>query len=92
MYGSDPYTVTVLIRSDIVRTEHAYNALRRIMEEMLPVSLTLHVVLLEPYIFAGKFSYLGINSTLGSYKTAAFDGRSSMMLTTLGGEPEQDRV
>jgi hypothetical protein len=59
---------------------------------MLPVSLNLHVVLLEPYIFAGKFSYLGINSTLGSYKPAAFDGRSPMMLTTLGGEPEQERV
>ncbi|MBE6613400.1 MAG: hypothetical protein E7632_13025 [Ruminococcaceae bacterium] len=92
MYGSDPYTVTVLIRSDIVNSEHAYNALRRIMEEMLPVSLNLHVVLLEPYIFAGKFSYLGINSTLGSYKPAAFDGRSPMMLTTLGGRSEQDRL
>ena len=87
MYGNDPYTVTVLIRSSAVSSEHDYNALRKIAGEMLPAPFTLHIVLLEPYIFAGKFSYLGVNSTLGSYKPAAFDGHSSMMLSTLQHSP-----
>ncbi len=84
MYGNDPYTITVLIKSDCIRSERDYNSLRKIAEEMLPASFTLRIVRLEPYIFAGKFSYLGINSTLGSYKPAAFDGLSVMMRSTLG--------
>jgi len=89
MYGSDPYTVTVLIKSSAIASEHDYNALRKIAGEMLPAPFTLHIVLLEPYIFAGKFSYLGVNSTLGSYKPAAFDGHSSMMLSTLQHRPDR---
>jgi len=83
LYGDDPYTVTVLIKSTLIKNEHDFNALQRVAAEMLPASFTLHIVLLEPYIFAGKFSYLGVNSTLGSYKPAAFDGRSAMMLSTI---------
>lgn len=84
MYGNDPYTITVLINRETVKTEHDYNALRKIAGEMLPAAMQLRTILLEPYIFAGKFSYLGINSTLGSYKSAAFDGQSTLMLSAIG--------
>ncbi|MBE6611258.1 MAG: hypothetical protein E7632_02095 [Ruminococcaceae bacterium] len=86
MYGNDPYTITVLIKSGIVKGEHDYNALRKVAEEMLPAPFSLRIVVLEPYIFAGRFSYLGINSTLGSFKPAAFDGLSVMMRSTLSGD------
>jgi hypothetical protein len=56
---------------------------RRIALEMLPVTAELNLVVLEPYIFLNKFTYLGINSTLGQYRSAALDGKSQLTLSTL---------
>jgi len=83
MYGNDPYQVTVLIKCELIKNETEFNALKKIASEMTPVSMRLNFVLLEPYIFLNKFSYVGINSVLGSYKPAVLDGRTAVTLSTL---------
>ena len=83
MYGNDPYRITLLIKSELIHSDGELNMVRRIALEMLPVSTELNLVLLEPYIFLNKFTYLGINSTLGQYRNAALDGKSQLTLSTL---------
>lgn len=83
MYGNDPYRITILIKSDLIHSDGELNMVRRIALEMLPVSTELNLVVLEPYIFLNKFTYLGINSTLGQYRLAALDGKSQLTLSTL---------
>ena len=83
MYGNDPYRITLLIKSDLIHSDSELNMVRRIALEMLPVTAELNLVVLEPYIFLNKFTYLGINSTLGQYRSAALDGKSQLTLSTL---------
>ena len=83
MYGNNPYRITVLIKSSLVKNQNELNAIKKIASEMIPVSMELNVILLEPYIFLNRFSYAGINSVLGSYKPAALDGRSPITLSQI---------
>ena len=83
MYGNNPYRITVLIKSSLVKNQNELNAIKKIASEMIPVSMELNVILLEPYIFLNRFSYAGINSVLGSYKPAALDGKSSITLSQI---------
>ena len=83
MYGNNPYRITVLIKSSLVKSANELNAIKKIAAEMIPVSMELNVILLEPYIFLNKFSYAGINSVLGSYKPAALDGKSTITLSQI---------
>ena len=79
--SADPYTVTVLVDQG-----HDLEVIRKIAMQMLPVTLSLEIVELDPFIFLGEHSYLGVNSSLGSYRPASLDGSSQLMLSTLGGE------
>ena len=83
MYGDDPYCVTVLMKSELFKRESEFSAAKKIAAEMLPASIYPNFVLLEPYIFLNRFSYIGINSVLGNYKPAVLDGRSAMTLSAL---------
>ena len=79
--SADPYTVTVLVKRG-----HDLDVIRKIAMQMLPVTLELEIVELDPFIFLGEHSYLGVNSALGVYRPAALDGSSQLMLSTLGGD------
>ena len=83
MYGDDPYCVTVLMKSELFKLESEFSAAKKIAAEMIPASIYPNFVLLEPYIFLNRFSYIGINSVLGNYKPAVLDGRSAMTLSAL---------
>lgn len=83
MYGDDPYCVTILMKSNLFKHESEFSAAKKIADEMLPASIYPNFVLLEPYIFLNRFSFLGINSVLGNYKPAVLDGRSAMTLSAL---------
>ena len=90
MYGSDPYKVTLMIKSEHIRSDSDLSAIRRLSMKMLPAYAELDLVVLEPYIFLDKYSYLGINSTLGKYRSAALDGRSQLTMSTIGGSGDDD--
>lgn len=82
MYGSSPYTVTVLVKPG-----HDLEIVRRLALEMLPASVELKLAELDPFIFLDNYAYLGVNSSLGNYRPAALDGRSQLSLSTLGAAP-----
>ncbi len=83
LYGNDPYEITV-----VVNNCEDPDAVKKLAQEMIPVTAELNFVVLEPHIFLGKYSYLGVNSGLGQYKTAALDGKSPLNLISLGGKAE----
>ena len=83
MYGGNPYTVTVLVKPG-----HDTEVIRRIATEMLPVTVELNLVELDPYIFLDNYAYIGVNSSLGYYQPAVLDGSSQLMLSTLGDDPK----
>ncbi len=83
MYGSSPYTVTVLVKPG-----HNLEIIRRLALEMLPASVELKLAELDPFIFLDNYAYLGVNTSLGNYRPAILDGRSQISLSTLGQEPQ----
>ncbi len=84
MYGNSPYTVTVLVKPG-----YDIEVIRRLAQEMIPATTELRLVELDPYIFLDNYAYLGVNSSLGNYRPAVLDGKSPLMLLTLGGTPPE---
>ncbi len=84
MYGSDPYKIFILVRSDVIHSDNDKDALWRIAREMIPITVDFELKILEPYIFLGQYSYLGINTYLGKPGNAVLDGRSRMAFSVIG--------
>lgn len=71
LYTEEPYSVTVLVREECMKTYKAHRALLRMLKQMGPVQMEIRLVVLKPYIFADGYSYLGVNTVLGQYEGAA---------------------
>ncbi len=84
MYGSSPYTVTVLVKPG-----HNLEIIRRLAMEMLPASVELKLAELDSFISLDNYAYLGVNSSLGNFRPAILDGRSQLSLSTLGSAPQE---
>lgn len=51
---------------------------------MMPVTVDFELKVLEPYIFLGQYSYLGINSYLSKPQSAVLDGNSRITFSVIG--------
>lgn len=92
LYPDNPFSLTVLVREEVIHSRRQQKVLAEILEEVKPAHLELNLVLLKPYIFVGMYSYLGINSVLGSYRNMRLDGHSSVPFAVLeegGGSDEK---
>ena len=84
MYGNDPYKIFILVRSEVIESDNDKGVLWRIARELIPVTVDVELKVLEPYIFLGQYSYLGINTYLGKPGNAALDGRSRITFSVIG--------
>lgn len=84
MYGNDPYKIFILVRSEVIESDNDKGVLWRIARELIPVTVDFELKVLEPYIFLGQYSYLGINTYLGKPGNAALDGRSRITFSVIG--------
>ncbi len=84
LYTDSMYTFTVLIRSEDLKSHDDYNSVIKIIEQYKPVHMNANVVLLKPYIMLDKYSYLGVNSTLGQCARAALDSKTEVSFAILG--------
>lgn len=89
LYGGSPYMVTLILESSALESTEAYKALLRIIDNARPAWVEVNLVVLTPYLFLDKYSYLGINSTLDRYRPLHLNGSSALPFTRLGGEGEQ---
>lgn len=83
LYADDPYSVTVLVRSECIKTSKDHQTLLRILEQEKPIQMECKLVILEPYIFMDGYSYLGVNSVLGEYEKASLGKNSRLDLAAI---------
>lgn len=83
LYGSNPYSFTVLVREEALHSLWQQKTLMKIIEDVKPVQMDLKLVMIKPYIFVDQFSYIGINSVLGKYSAMALDGHSVIPFAVL---------
>ncbi len=85
LYGDTPYMVTIVLDGSALKSNEEHKALLRIVENSKPAWIEANLVILKPYIFLDKYTYLGMNSTLDRYRPLNLDGYSALPFTSLGG-------
>lgn len=83
LYGLDPYRFVVLLKPDAIRSEAHRQIVQRIIEEEKPAFAEAELVVLEPRIYMGTHSYLGINTFLSEPSVLVLDDKSSMPYNTV---------
>jgi phage tail-like protein len=83
LYGDNTYIFTVILGLDAVIGINEYKILTKIIENAKPAHMECNLVVLEPFLFLNKHSYLGINSVLGQYQNLILDGQAAISFTTI---------
>lgn len=89
LYGESAYQFTVIVNEKEIPTPKEYKTLLRIIENAKPAHMSVNAVVLKPYLFLDKYSYLGINSVLGQYRNAGLTGYASLPFTCLSNDEQQ---
>ena len=77
-YAHGPYEVTILIREQSVSSLQEQKALKKIIENMKPAHIDVHLIFLKPYIYLDQNVYVGINSVLGIYQKARLNSMTAI--------------
>lgn len=84
LYGTDPYRFQVVVHEKDVPTVQDCQTLIQIINEVKPAHMELELVVLKPYIFLDRHTYLGMNSVLGVYRSLSLDGAAMLPFAVLG--------
>lgn len=83
LYGDNPYVITIVVSEDCIPSTKEYKSLRKIVDSCKPAHIEANLVVLKPYVFIDRYSYLGINSVLGRYRALNLDGFSAIPFTNV---------
>lgn len=86
LYGSSPDVVSVIVEKEYAPTRKAYHTLWCVIEEMKPAQIEVELVVLEPYMYLGGHTYMGINSAFGVYRDVRLDDQSMVSFSALRDE------
>lgn len=73
-YACGPYEVSVLVREQAVPSLREQHALKKMIEDMKPAHINMHLVILRQGIYLGQNVYAGVNSVLAAYERANLNG------------------
>lgn len=73
-YAHGPYEVNVLVREQTVPSLREQYALKKMIEDMKPAHIRMHLIIMRPGIYLGQNVYVGVNSTLVTYEHANLNG------------------
>ncbi|MCI8494282.1 MAG: hypothetical protein HFI74_01175 [Lachnospiraceae bacterium] len=73
-YAYGPYEVSVFVREQAVPSLREQFALKKMIEDMKPAHIRMHLMILRPGIYLGQNVYVGVNSTLVAYEHANLNG------------------
>ncbi len=90
LYEDNPDSFTVLVSEACIREYKDHQTLIRIIEQIKPVRLKMHLIVLKPYIFADGYSYMGVNSVLGQYEGAVLGQNSRLAFSSVAGEERSE--
>ncbi len=85
-YGENPYEFVLLVKEKYISTSRDYQALMCLIRQMKPVYMKVKLIPLRPRLTLGSYSYVGINSKIGTYTPLRLDGRSSLIFSAVGAE------
>lgn len=88
LYGDSPYTFTIIIDVGSIAHNSQYKTILKLVNSAKPAHIDSTVIVLKPYIFLNQYSYLGINSVLGQYRSFQLDGLSSLPFSTIDNKTE----
>lgn len=83
LYGDSLSMVTIVVHERDVPTANRYKTLLKIIESVKPAHIEVNLVVLKPYIFLDRYSYLGMNSVLGRYSPTSLNGFSAVSFTNI---------
>lgn len=86
LYGESSYIFTIIIKTEHKMTRAELRVIERLTENAKPAHMESNIIILEPYIFLGWHSYLGINSILSDYSALVLDGQASIPFIRLTDE------
>lgn len=92
LYGAGSFVFTVIVNLGRKVSEREYQILTRLINAAKPAYMGCRLVVLEPYIYLGKHSYLGINSVLGNYALPVIDSKTSLAFIKLEKKEENGKV
>lgn len=73
-YAHDPYEVSVFVREQAAPSLREQHALKKMIEDMKPAHIHIHLIILRPGIYLGQNVYVGVNSVLVLYERATLNG------------------
>lgn len=90
LYGNSEYVFSVIINMGRKISDREYQILTRIINISKPAHMGCRLIALEPYIYIGKHSYLGINSVLGTFSSAVLNNKESINFIKLENNDSQE--
>lgn len=89
LYGENPYRFFLLYPQEVFRGRGDIERFMGEMRSRIPAESELELVLLRPSVRLDWHTYLGINSRIGGYVSAAIDDNTTIHYDTIiGGEEE----
>lgn len=73
-YAYGPYEVSIFVREQAVPSQREQHALKKMIDDIKPAHISMHLIILRPGIYLGQNVYAGINSMLVSYERANLNG------------------
>lgn len=83
LYGDNPYSFCVLVKPESVPTKKKRLMVEKILNDEKPAYTEAKLVVLEPWIYMDKHSYLGINTVLSELSLLRLDHKSAMPYDTV---------
>lgn len=78
LYGDNPYSYTVLINSKRDLNQDEIEWIDKILKNESPAFCEYKFIILKPWIFLNKHSYIGLNSCISGYTCLKLDGKSML--------------
>lgn len=89
LYGSDSFCVTLVFPVECRQVSISTGVMERLVACSSPAHLDVRIEILQPYIFLGRHSYLGINSYLTDWGAAVLDGQQFLPFVVLKEKEKQ---
>lgn len=83
LYGNDPYTFSVLVRSELVSEGYQKMAVKKIIEEEKPAYTEARLVFLKNSIELDSHTYLGLNSVIAGASPLILDSEKSVLYNNM---------
>jgi len=92
LFGDNPYCFCVMVREHVIRSEEQRNRIQRLIEEMKPALTEVKLIALQPWMYLGSHSFLGINTYLSEPSSLVLDNQSALPYHTMLVDDRKNRM